>query len=135
MKAAEDMLGPNVDALKCKTTKQKPNQIKPKYHDVPYFIIQKHRSVTLSSNVMFVNMIPFMLTVICLLQMGTSKNISSTKSIWTINAINALVQMYTKRGLKFTCMLIDEPFEPLRVELVVMCIDVNIAARKDMYQK
>ena len=80
---------------------------------------------------MFVNRIPFMLTVTRLLLMGTVENIPSTKSTYTLKAIKYVAQLYNKRGLKIVRILLDGQFEPLRGELSTMSIDINIVSTSE----
>ena len=79
---------------------------------------------------MFINFIPFTITISWLIQMGKVKNIPSAKYTYTLKAINAVAQLYTKRGFK-TTVLVEGNFEPLRGELSSMGIEMDIvSARK-----
>ena len=128
VKAAEVVFGTNIDAIQGKITSIKPNMVKPYYLDISRFIIRKYKYVTLSRDVMFINRTPLILTVVCLLLMGICKNIPSTKSVYTLKAIKIVVQLYTKRRFKIVQILLDGKFEPMRGELFVMGINVNIVS-------
>ena len=56
-------MGKDIGALKGKTTRKKPIQVKESFIPIPKELISKHKSVVLSADVMFVNRMPFLVSI------------------------------------------------------------------------
>ena len=112
--AAEDIFGPNVDALQGKTTRTKPNIIRTMFQDVPQTIMTAHRHVTITGDLMFVNRIPFLVTRSRIIKFGTVDNVLSTKIPVLLASLKPVISIYRKRGFRVRIMLMDGQFEPMR---------------------
>jgi hypothetical protein len=75
--AAEDIFSPNVGSLKGKTVTRPGEQIHGHIEDVPQLIWDRYQSVVLGMDIMFVNAIPFLLTISRGLRFGTLENLDS----------------------------------------------------------
>jgi len=63
--------GPDQDGLRGKTVRVKPEKVEAEYVDIPRDFYRLHRFVTLVGDVMFVNGMPFLLTLSRKLSFGT----------------------------------------------------------------
>ena len=62
---AEGILGPNVGSLKGKITQRTPERvILNTLGNLPNGILSKHGDVTIAVNIMYINEIPFMMTML-----------------------------------------------------------------------
>jgi hypothetical protein len=88
-----------------------------------------HQDVTIAGDIMFVNKIAFFMTVSRSLKFGTVKMIQNRKSKSLLTAIENVKSLYTKRGIRFHTMLMDNEFENLRGELEEMNIHMNVVSK------
>jgi hypothetical protein len=70
---AEDILGPNVGSLKGKTVRRSGLPVRTAYKAVPRGIMANYRDVTLCVDIMFVNKIPFLVTISRNIKFGTAE--------------------------------------------------------------
>jgi hypothetical protein len=61
--AAEDILGPSVDSLKGKTVRRGEEHVSSDILPVPRDILSLYRAVTLCVDIMYVNKLPFLVTI------------------------------------------------------------------------
>jgi hypothetical protein len=71
--AADNIFGPNVGSLKGKTVQQGGIHVNPEYHQVPMTIMEKYRDLTLCIDMMFVNKLPFLVTISRGVMFGTGE--------------------------------------------------------------
>jgi hypothetical protein len=69
--SAEDIFGPDLGTLKGKTVRQTPLPVKLSFANVPDSIMARYHNVILGADIMFVNRIPFFVTISRHLQFGT----------------------------------------------------------------
>ena len=113
VKAAEDIYGPNLGALKGKTV-ARPNPHVPAGVDhVPTSIMSVHRSVTLTIDVMFINKVAFLITMSRNLKFGTVEAIANRQVTTIIAKLCSVCQVYHHRGFQVSVILGDPEFEPI----------------------
>jgi hypothetical protein len=133
VRAADDICGPNAGSLRGKVVRQGGIHVNPEYHQVPMTIILgKYREVTLSAlciDVMFVNKLPFLVTISHNIKCGTVKAITSRKLLKELlAAIKSVKRIYALRGFKITSGHVDNEFEHMRGDLQEMGITLNVVS-------
>jgi hypothetical protein len=84
---------------------------------MPLEIKMKYQSVTLAMDIMFVNKIPFLLTVSHGLHFGTAENLPN-RQVQTIKAaLKTVIALYAHRGFKIRSINAGPEFEPLQAQL------------------
>ena len=75
--AADDIFGPALGGLKGKTVRQPNPHVSTSINGVPPYIMSKHKSVTIAIDIMFVNKIPFLVTISHGMKFGTVEALSN----------------------------------------------------------
>jgi hypothetical protein len=63
IKAAEDTVGPDVGSMKGKTVHHAATHVDAQLVDIPASLIEQYRGVVMGGDIMFVNKIPFFITI------------------------------------------------------------------------
>jgi hypothetical protein len=121
--ATEDIFGPNVGSLKGKTARRTPKHVRSNRADIPTQILSRYREVTLACDVMYVNGIPFLVSI--------SRHIKFRTAAQLLASIKLVTQTYATRGFLVTRMMVDGQFEPLCGELAGLGIAVNCVSRDE----
>ena len=92
--AAERIFGPNLGALKGKTVYRRGVLVSGRIEGVPPSILERYQKVTLSIDIMFVNGIPFLLTISRGLQFGTAENLLNRQVPTVATALEKVIKLY-----------------------------------------
>ena len=98
---------------------------------MPKIILERNNNITLSIDIMFVNKIPFVTTIIRHVKFTTVKVIQKRKKSQLSECIKNVVAIYTQRVFKENHALLDGEFVPLRTDLLNMGIIANFATRNE----
>ena len=122
---AEEIFGPDVGSLKGKTVRRGGERVNTHLVDIPATVMSHYKNVTLAGDIMFVNKIPFFITISRHLRFGTAENISNQNMKTLLASVKQVKSTYMKRGFILTHVLMDGQFEPLRADLADIQIDLN----------
>jgi len=76
---AEDIFGTNFCSLQGKATCRKIRQVTTLTEDLPTGMLEQHRNVTIEVDIMYINKIPFVLTVSRGIHFGTAELMKNEK--------------------------------------------------------
>jgi hypothetical protein len=110
---AEDILGPNLGSLKGKTVRPGGTHVRTEYHGVPHGIMEMHQDVTLCAGIMFVNQIPFFISISRNIKFGMIKVLQNRKNRTILQAFKNVNAIYNNRGFRITMSHTDNKFEPI----------------------
>eukprot|EP00804_Cyclotella_cryptica_P029934 CCRYP_017818-RB/>CCRYP_017818-RB protein AED:0.41 eAED:0.41 QI:0/0/0/1/0/0/2/0/209 len=68
---AKKLLGPNLGGVRGKTVRQRPSAMRPESITIPWDLYKWYKNVTLTANVMFVNGLPFLVTLLQDIKLGS----------------------------------------------------------------
>jgi Zinc knuckle len=131
IKAAEHIFGPDIGSLKGKTVRQSPNPVNVSITDIPSTIMDRYRDVTLAGDIMFVNTIPFFVSISRDLKFATAEMICNQKDPTILLAIKHVVATYAKRGFRVATILMDGQFDSLRGDLSELHLTLNTTANDE----
>jgi hypothetical protein len=117
---ATKIWGKNITALKGKTTRIKTHPVARDYVKVPKELLKLHKEVFLTTDIFFVNKIPFFLTLsrkIC----STAVNHLADRTVPKIfKAFKEMYQFYLQRVFHITTVYADGEFAPLKTLIEAM---------------
>jgi Zinc knuckle len=129
--AAEKIFGPDVGSLKGTTVRQSATPVATNYTDIPATIMSHYRDITLAGDIMFVNKIPFFVTISRNIKFGTAEMIQNQQTKTILAAIKQVRSIYLKRGFNINTMLMDGQFEAIWAEVAMLGITINTSANDE----
>ena len=124
---AEDIFGPNLGALKGKTVRRNAPHVVVEYTGVPKQLIKSFRDVTLAIDIMFVNKMPFFVTVSRNIKFRTVEFMEGRRVEHAAKAFRSAARLYPKRGFKVKTVLSDNEFEAIRDDITKTGADLHCA--------
>jgi hypothetical protein len=130
--AAERIFGPDVGSLKGKTVRRAADHVEISTVDIPSCLIRQYRNIVLTADIMFVNKIPFLVTISRHIKFGTTAEILANQQLKTIlGAIKSVNSLYSKSGFILRTILMDGQFESLHGDLARIGTDLNTVSNDD----
>ena len=128
--AAEHIFGPDLGALKGKTVHKNSAPVKVHHNNIPETILSRYMKVTVACDIMFVNTLPFFVTISRHIKFSTSELMSNQQIDTIFQGIKRMYQTYSKRGFTVTDLLMDGQFDTngLRDKVASLGITLNIVA-------
>ena len=126
--AAEDIFGPDVGSLKGKTVCRTTPRVELHLVDIPPDIMSQYNNITLCGDIMFVNRIPFFVTISRHIKFSTIEMLQNQQANTILTAIRQVKSVYMKRGFSITNLLMDGQFEHLRGALADLHITLNVVS-------
>jgi hypothetical protein len=128
---AEAIFGPDLGSLKGKTSHRPPEQVQIHLNDLPADIMKEYCEVTLCGDIMYVNKIPFLITISRHIHFGTVEMIANRQMATILKGIKAVISIYRQQGFTVKHILLDGEFEPLREPFAENGIQLNTATNNE----
>ena len=131
--ASEDIFGPELGLLKGKTVRRNPLKVDTNmtYTPLPPSVHERYQEVTLSADIMYVNKIPFFVTVSRKIKFGTIEALDRQTESRLFKAIQHVARIYHHGGFRVRHVLMDGQFECLRGVLLGMQALLNTTSRDE----
>ena len=82
--------------------------------NLPDRMLEEHGNVTLMVDIMYINKIPFIMTLSRAIQLGTIEMIKDERKSTIIKSLEQVINAYHGRGFKVRHILVDRQFECIR---------------------
>ena len=128
---AEQIFRPDIGALKGKTVRRQPPRVEVDEVTLPPTIQQHYQDITLACDIMYINKIPFLMSISRHIRFGTAQYIKNQQGMTIFNDMQAVHQIYLQRGFRIRNAFMDGQFEPLRGNLAELGIVLNTASNNE----
>jgi hypothetical protein len=88
--AAEHIFGPDIGSLKGKTVHHHGDTVEPGLTAIPHSILSRYHDVTICADVMYVNKIPFFMSISQNIKFGTAEMLNNQQSQTLLKAIQQI---------------------------------------------
>lgn len=111
---ANHIFGPDIAGLRGKTVRRPPDHVATDYVQIPRDFLDRHRNVTLTADLMFVNGLPFFITASRGINLVTIEFASTRTAPNLCKLLNRVVTVYSTAGLTVQTVMMDMEFQPLQ---------------------
>ena len=108
---ADRIFGPDVGSLKGKTVRRNTEHVEVANIPVPATVMSQYRDVIIGADIMYVNKLPFFVTISRYIKFGTAVLIADQKHETLVAATRDVCNIYKKRGFILHTVLMDGQFE------------------------
>ena len=114
--------------LKGKMVSQSPKPVLSDYIVVPLQILSANQHIVISSNILFINKVPFLTTISQTICLTTAHYLMDQKPSTILKGLTKVAAIYANWGFIVKCALMDGQFEPLHKDLMSTSINLNVMA-------
>jgi hypothetical protein len=106
--------GPAVAGVQGKTVRQKPTRVDTAVMDIPRELRWKHRHITMTADIMFVNGWAFFTSLLRRIRLRTAEYTPTRTAKQLGSLLKRVIDMYFRAGYVVTTVLMDQEFECVR---------------------
>ena len=121
------IFGPPPEGVRGRTVRTTPDSVVVDHVEIPRAILERHQRVILAIDVMFVNSVPFLVTVSRGLNLLTTEYTPSRTAKQLAAGIRRVMDVYSRGGFVVGTILADNEFEPLRNLLPILAVNTTAA--------
>jgi hypothetical protein len=126
---AHRIFGSDLAGVRGQTVRQPPDSVTTNYIQILCALLERHQWVTLAVNVMFVNGVPFLVSVARGLNLVTAEHMPTRTAKQLAAGIVRVMDLYSHGGFQVGMVLMDNEFEKL--QNLVPVLAVNTTATKE----
>ena len=120
-------IGPNLAGIRGRMVWRPPDSVTTNYVQIPRVILKRHQLVMLAVDVMFVNGVPFLVSVARGLNLVTTEFTPSRTAKQLAASITWMMDLYAHRGFQVGTVLMDNKFKKLRNLVPILVVNTTAA--------
>jgi hypothetical protein len=124
---AHQIFGPDLAGVRGGTVRRPPESVTTNFVQITRALLERHQLVTLAEDVMFVNRVPFLVSVARGLYLVTDKFMPSRMAKQLAVGITQMMDLYACRGFQVGTVLMDNKFEKLQNLVPILAINTMAA--------
>jgi hypothetical protein len=128
---AHTLFGDDIATLRGKTVRNTPEAVVADYVEILKEILDMNKAVTIAANVMFVNELPFVVTISPKIKFTTTEYVPSQSQPNLVKSLIKIVSLYKTRGFNPNTALMDREFECMQDELLTHGINLNTTSASE----
>jgi hypothetical protein len=121
------LFGPVLAGIRGRTVRRPPDSVTTNYVQILRVILEWHQLVTLAVDVMFVNRVSFLLSMVRGLNLVMTKFTPSCTAKQLTASITRMMDLYTRGGFQVGTVLMDNEFEKLQNLVLILVINTTAA--------
>ncbi len=130
IKNANKIFGTDLATIRGKTVRRRPKQVITDYVNISRLLVDTNQQVTLAADVMFVNSVPFLVSVSQNINLITIEHTPSTRAASSLGSLlQRIIRVYARAGFTVQSILMDIEFDKVRNH--VPMLDVNTTAASE----
>jgi hypothetical protein len=110
---AHQIFGPDLAGVRGRMVRRPPESVTTDYVQIPWIILERHQLVLLAVDVMFVNGVPFLVSVARGLNLVTADFMPSHTAKQLASGITRMMDLYAHGGFQVGTVLMDNKFKKL----------------------
>jgi hypothetical protein len=99
--------------------------------DIPAELMSNYRDVTICADVMFVNKIPFLVTISRSIKFGNAEMLTSRQATALSSVMKNVIRLYKGRGFNVPLVIMDGEFESIRGDLSDLGVTLNTTSNAE----
>jgi len=124
---AHAIYGPDLPGIRGKTVRRKPEHVRTDYVAIPQALITANAEVMLVADVMFVNGIPFLITLSRRINLITIEHAPTRTATTLATLLQRVVQLYYRAGFRPQTIMMDMEFDKVKDKLPSLIINTTAA--------
>jgi hypothetical protein len=124
---AHQIFGPDLAGVRGRTVRRPPESVTTDYEQISWVILERHQLVTLAVDVMFVNGVPFLVSMARGLNLVTAEFTPSRTAKQLAAGITRMIDLYARGGFRVGTVLMDTKFEKLQNLVPILMINMTAA--------
>jgi hypothetical protein len=124
---AHRIFGPDLAGVRRQMVRWLPDSVTTNYAQIPHALLERHQQVTLAVDVMFVNDVPFLVSLARGLNLVTAEHMPTRTAKQLAASIVCVMDLYSRGGFQVGTVLMDNKFEKLRNLVPVLALNTTAA--------
>jgi hypothetical protein len=126
---ANSIFGLSIAGVRGKTTHCKPNQVEAAPGRIPDDFHHLHKFIVLTTDVMFVNGIAFLTTLLQKLRLATVEQLPTCAARQLDTSLTKIVQLYARTGFIVKVVMMDQEFDKIKDKINMVEINTTPACK------